>query len=32
MEKCPQHIPISDWMPVIEDVLGNGQPYQKELP
>jgi uncharacterized protein len=27
--KCPQNIPISDWMPVIEDVLGNNQPYQK---
>ena len=27
--KCPQNIPISDWMPVIEDVLSNGQPYQK---
>ena len=31
MEKCPQHIQISDWMPVIEDVLSNGKPYQKEI-
>lgn len=28
LPKCPQNIHISDWMPVIEDVLGNGQPYQ----
>jgi len=25
--KCPQHIHISDWMPVIEEVLGLGRPY-----
>ncbi len=25
--KCPQHIPISDWMPVIEEVLGLGRPF-----
>jgi predicted aldo/keto reductase-like oxidoreductase len=31
LSKCPQQIPISDWMPVIEDVLGNGQPYQKTV-
>ena len=31
LSKCPQSIPISDWMPVIEGVLGNNQPYQKEL-
>ncbi len=29
--KCPQQIPISQWMPVIHDVLGNGQPYRKTL-
>jgi predicted aldo/keto reductase-like oxidoreductase len=28
LPKCPQNIPISEWMPVIEDVLGNDQPYQ----
>jgi len=28
--KCPQNIPISDWMPVIEGVLGGDQPYQKK--
>jgi predicted aldo/keto reductase-like oxidoreductase len=31
LSKCPQGIPISDWMPVIEDVLGNGQPYQTAI-
>jgi len=25
--KCPQKIQISDWMPVIEEVLGLGRPY-----
>jgi len=30
--KCPQNIPISDWMPVIEGVLGGSQPYQTEEP
>ena len=28
LSKCPQGIPISDWMPVIADVLEKGQPYQ----
>jgi hypothetical protein len=28
--KCPQNIPISDWMPVIEGVLAEDQPYQRE--
>lgn len=28
--KCPQNIPISDWMPVIEGVLSEGQSYQRE--
>jgi len=23
--KCPQHIPISDWMPIVQDVLGQGK-------
>jgi len=31
LPKCPQSIEISDWMPVIEDVLSNNQPYQKEI-
>jgi predicted aldo/keto reductase-like oxidoreductase len=31
LSKCPQQIPISDWMPVIEDVIGNGQPFQKSI-
>jgi predicted aldo/keto reductase-like oxidoreductase len=23
--KCPQHIPISEWMPIVQDVLGRGK-------
>lgn len=30
-EKCPQHIPISEWMPVVHEVLGEGQPLQLNL-
>jgi predicted aldo/keto reductase-like oxidoreductase len=30
-EKCPQSIPISDWMPVVQQVLGEGKPYVKHL-
>ena len=26
-EKCPQSIPISEWMPRVHAVLGEGQPY-----
>ena len=26
-EKCPQSIPISDWMPLVSAVLGEGQAY-----
>jgi uncharacterized protein len=26
-EKCPQHIMTSEWMPVIQRVLGENQPY-----
>ncbi len=26
-EKCPQSIPISEWMPVVDEVLGEGKPY-----
>ena len=26
-EKCPQSIPISEWMPVVHEVLGEGKPY-----
>ncbi len=29
--KCPQNIPISSWMPVIDDVLGEGKPFIKKL-
>ena len=30
---CPQDIPISEWMVVVEQVLGEGQPYEAcELP
>jgi len=30
-EKCPQNIPISQWMPVVNEVLGEGKPYRKSL-
>ena len=27
--RCPQSIPISRWMPIIDRVLGEGQPYRR---
>ena len=30
-EKCPQGIPISEWMPVVHLVLGKGQPFVTSL-
>lgn len=30
-EKCPQNIPISQWMPVVHNVLGDEKPYQAAL-
>jgi predicted aldo/keto reductase-like oxidoreductase len=27
--KCPQQIPISEWMPVVHAVLGEGQSYEE---
>jgi predicted aldo/keto reductase-like oxidoreductase len=27
-ELCPQQIPISEWMPGVHEVLGEGQPYE----
>ena len=30
-EKCPQQIPISQWMPVVHEVLGEGKPYQRNI-
>jgi len=30
--KCPQHIRISEWMPIVHEVLGEGKPYVTELP
>jgi predicted aldo/keto reductase-like oxidoreductase len=27
-ELCPQQIPISEWMPEVHEVLGEGQPYE----
>jgi predicted aldo/keto reductase-like oxidoreductase len=30
-EKCPQSIPISEWMPVVHQVLGEGKPYVRQL-
>ena len=29
--KCPQHIPISDWMPVVDDVLGQEQSFDPAI-
>jgi len=31
-EKCPQSIPISEWMAVVHQVLGEGKPYVCALP
>ena len=31
-DKCPQKIPISEWMPVVQQVLGEDKPYVKALP
>lgn len=28
-EKCPQRIPISEWMPKVHAVLGQGKPYPR---
>ena len=30
-EKCPQNIPISEWMPVVHQVLAEGKPYMARL-
>ena len=30
--KCPQHIRISEWMPIVHEVLGEGKPYVTQLP
>jgi len=32
VDKCPQSIPISSWMPVIHKALGEKGPYVTELP
>jgi hypothetical protein len=29
-EVCPQSLPISDWMPIVHAVLGEGEPYGRE--
>jgi len=31
-DKCPQHIRISEWMPYVDEVLGQGREYVCELP
>jgi predicted aldo/keto reductase-like oxidoreductase len=31
LSKCPQQIPISTWMPVVDEVLGLDRPYRKSL-
>lgn len=30
-EKCPQSIPISQWMPIVHQVLGEGKAYRKTV-
>lgn len=30
-DKCPQKIAISEWMPIVEEVLGLGRPYKMHL-
>jgi predicted aldo/keto reductase-like oxidoreductase len=30
-EQCPQNIPISEWMPVVHQVLVEGKPYVRQL-
>jgi hypothetical protein len=30
-EKCPQHIPISEWMVHVHEVLGEGKPIEECL-
>jgi len=31
LPKCPQQIPISTWLPVVAEVLGENKPYVKSL-
>ena len=31
LSKCPQYIPISTWLPVVEEVLGLGHAYVKSV-
>ncbi|PKO01632.1 MAG: aldo/keto reductase [Chloroflexi bacterium HGW-Chloroflexi-5] len=31
LDKCPQQIAISTWMPVIDSVLGQGQPFVEKV-
>jgi predicted aldo/keto reductase-like oxidoreductase len=31
LSKCPQQIPISTWLPVVEEVLGLNRPYVKSV-
>jgi predicted aldo/keto reductase-like oxidoreductase len=30
-EKCPQSIPISQWMPIVHEVLGEKKPYKTSI-
>jgi hypothetical protein len=32
LSKCPQQIPISSWLPVVEDVLGLNHDYARSVP
>jgi len=31
-DKCPQHILISEWMPLVHEALGEGKPFVCALP
>jgi hypothetical protein len=31
LSKCPQHIAISTWLPVVEEVLGLKRPYVRTV-
>ena len=28
---CPQNIPISEWMPIVHSVLGEGEAYEESM-
>jgi len=30
-EHCPQHIPISEWMVIVDEVMAQGKSYEEVL-